>query len=280
MKKNKIWLCGITHKENNQNLRELIEPIKKYFDGLVWTFHLPTDEGADYLESVKGDGKIIYTDWTQRYDFARNHYLFSNIIKEGDWFFNIDSEERLSEEFCKNLNDYIKILEAQDIDSLYYEGKFLAFKFNEWMYWRNSIHEYLIGCNKSVDLKNISPFDDNGIRFNLRKEKRNKFDFVKQALRYYLTQGSIHCLLQCENNKKYFEERMSIRSEFRNHLMNKDIDISNTESVLNFIIKNDLDEVTKKCINFEKYLNDVYRYYKLGLQDFEQDFDFKNLIKI
>jgi hypothetical protein len=280
MIKNKIWLCGITNQDNEQNLKELIEPIKKYFNGLVWTFHHPIDSGADYLESVKGEGKIIYTTWTQRYDFARNHYLFSNIIKEGDWFFNIDSEERLSEEFCKNLNDYIKILEAQDIDSLYYEGKFLAFKFNEWMYWRNSIHEYLIGCNKSIDLKDISPFDDNGIRFNLRNKKRNKFDFVEQALRYYLTQGSIHCLLSCEKNQAFFEKRMQVRSEFRNHLINIGIDPTDTKAVINFITQDNLDEITKKCINFEKYLNDSYRYFKLGLEDFKQDFDFENLIKI
>jgi hypothetical protein len=280
MKKNKIWLCGITKQGNEENLKELIEPIKQYFNGLVWTFHLPIDEGSNYLESAKGEGKIIYTDWTQRYDFARNHYLFSNIIKEGDWFFNIDSEERLSKEFCKNLNNYINIFESEGIDSIYYEGKFLAFKFNEWMYWRNSIHEHLIGSNKGIDLKGTKPFDDNGIRFNLRNEKRNRFDFVEQALRYYLTLGSIHCLLACENNQDFFQRRMQIRTEFRNHILNMGIDPTDTKSIIDFISQDNLDEITKKCINFEKYLNDAYRYFKLKLEDFDQDFDFKNLIKI
>ena len=124
----KFWLCGITNSGNSDNLKELIQPVLHYFDGLVWTFHKPEDEGLDYLESVKADGKIVCTDWVGRYDFARNHYLFSNVIKEGDWFFNIDSEERLSPHFMENFEEYVKTFEANQIDGLYYEGKFLAFK--------------------------------------------------------------------------------------------------------------------------------------------------------
>ena len=242
----KIWLCGITSSGNSHNLRELIQPVLHCFDGLVWTFHKPQDEGIDYLESVKGDGKIIYTDWVGRYDFARNHYLFSNTIKEG----------------------------------LYYEGKFLAFKLNEWMFWRNSIHETLEGVQKPIDLKGAMPFDEHPIRVNLRKEKRQKFTFVKQALRYYLTKGSIHCLLGCEKNQDFFQQRMQVRDLFRSNLIQKEIDPTDTDQVLSYIISDDIDQTTRDAINFEKYLNDAYRHYKLDKVDFEQDFDFKNLIKI
>jgi hypothetical protein len=73
---------------------------------------------------------------------------------------------------------------------------------------------------------------------------------------------------------------MQIRTEFRNHILNMGIDPTDTKSIIDFISQDNLDEITKKCINFEKYLNDAYRYFKLKLEDFDQDFDFKNLIKI
>ena len=63
---NKLWLIGITTEGHKQDLQELIDPIKDDFDGLIWTFHYPKDNGADYLESVKGQGEIIYTKWCNR----------------------------------------------------------------------------------------------------------------------------------------------------------------------------------------------------------------------
>ena len=278
--KNKVWLCGITNEGNEQNLKELIDPIKDYFDGLVWTFHYPKDEGADYLESVKGDGKIIYTDWLGRYDFPRNHYLFSNVIREGDWFFNIDSEERLSLEFMQNWSSHKEIFENNGVDGLYYEGKFMAFKLNEWMYWKNSIHEMLVGCNRAIELHGNEVFDSTPIRTNLRSEKRGEFDFVKQALRYYLTKGSIHVQLGCEDNPELIKKRHGIRMNFRRHLLSKDIDVNNVDDVIDFICSDDLDVFTKNCINSEKYINDAYRHYKLGLEDFSQDFNFSNLVLV
>ncbi|MDB4317726.1 hypothetical protein N9973_00350 [bacterium] len=278
--KNKVWLCGITNEGNEQNLKELIDPIKDYFDGLVWTFHYPKDEGADYLESAKGDGKIIYTDWLGRYDFPRNHYLFSNVIREGDWFFNIDSEERLSPEFMQNWSSHKEIFENNGIDGLYYEGKFMAFKLNEWMYWKNSIHEMLSGCNRAIDLHGHEVFDSTPIRTNLRLEKRREFDFVKQALRYYLTKGSIHVQLGCEDNPELIKKRHEIRMNFRLYLLSKEININNVDDVIDFICSDNLDSFTKNCINSEKYINDAYRYYKLGLEDFSQDFDFSNLVLV
>jgi len=56
----RIWLTGITSKGNEEDLRELIDPIKDDFHGLIWTFHYPKDSGAEYLESVKGEGNNLY----------------------------------------------------------------------------------------------------------------------------------------------------------------------------------------------------------------------------
>ena len=270
MKENtKVWLCGITNSGNEENLKELISPVIEYFDGLVWTFHYPKDEGAEFLEKNKKDGEIIYAPWRGRYDFARNHYLFSGNIKEGDWFFNIDTEERISKEFCRNMPEYLESFEKKELDSLFYEGKFLAFKFNEWMHWKNSIHECVTGNQKGIELKGCEPFDDDPIRTNLRSLKRGKFDIIKQALRYYLTPASIHCLLGCEKVPELYKKRMEVRHFFRQHMMELNIDPTDTEAVLAYIISDEADEDTQKCVEFEKYLNDAYRYYKLGEEELE-----------
>ena len=99
----KIWLIGITSEGHEEDLRDLIEPIKNHFDGLVWTFHYPLDSGHSYLESVKKDGEIICTKWCNRMDFSRNHCLYQGPMKIGDWFLTIDTLERLSPDFTGKL---------------------------------------------------------------------------------------------------------------------------------------------------------------------------------
>ena len=52
------------------------------------------------------------------------------------------------------------------------------------------------------------------------------------------------------------------------------------EAVKNYIITGDLTDVVKQCIREEKYLNDVYRFYKVGDKDIDDDFDFNNLVPV
>ena len=127
----RLWLIGVTNEGHEKDLRELIEPIKDDFDGLVWTFHYPKDNGADYLESVKGEGEIIYTKWCNRLDFSRNHCLFQGPIKIGDWFLTIDRLERLSPDFTKNLKILCADLDDLNIDGTYLYNKRFLFKLNE-----------------------------------------------------------------------------------------------------------------------------------------------------
>ena len=58
------------------------------------------------------------------------------------------------------------------------------------------------------------------------------------------------------------------------------LDPYDLEEVFQYIVSRDLSDISKDCINKEKYLNDVYRFYRMGLKDFEEDFDFNNLVEI
>ena len=81
-----LYLCGMTSAGNKANLCEMIEPILDYFDGLIWTFHYPKDEGAEYLEKNKKNGEIIYAKWCNRHGYSQNHFLWQGPMKEGDKF--------------------------------------------------------------------------------------------------------------------------------------------------------------------------------------------------
>jgi hypothetical protein len=289
--KTKTWLCGITTLGNEDNLKELIEPVFDQFDGFLFTINLNCISrygSADYKSLVdrirflgKGKEVITHNIWNGNFAYSRNTYLHNGDIQQGDWFFNLDSEERINPEFmCEFHSKLKKTFEENSVDGCAFEGKFLAFQYDEFMFWRNAIHETLVGAKRVVELSNIEGLKKIPARFNLRSEKRGKFDFVNQALRYYLQDGSFHCLLACENDQELFQKRMELRKIFKLGLRRANIDKRDVDSVIEYICYNNLTSKAKECVRQEKFLNDVYRYYRLGHTDFVQDFDFKNLVKI
>jgi len=276
---NNFWITGITCEGNKENLIELLEPIRKYFNGLIWTFHYPKDDGADYLESIKGEGEIIYSKWCNRFDFSRNTSLFQSPIKNGDWFVVVDDAERIDEKFAASLKNFTRQFDQNGIDGVYLRGKHFMFRFNESTKFKLNPHCGVDGVNRSFEITSIEGWDDSFFT-NVRGEQRDKFDFVRHNLKYYLYPQTNHLVLKCEHDMDFIKKRFDIRAKFFNELYSLGLDPYDLEDVFSYIVHEDLSEVAKECINQEKYLNDVYRFYKMDLDDFEEDFDFKNLIKV
>src|SRR5204863_10021727 len=141
---------------NEQNLRELIEPILEYFNGLVWTFHNPTwnlkcpttqklDAGYEHLQQNKKEGKIILCEWTQRHFNSMNQYLWQGPMQDGDYFVQLDSTERLGVEFCTNLRNVCESMEKQNVGMMSNFGKGLIFRYNEVFEYRGSPHWFPTG---------------------------------------------------------------------------------------------------------------------------------------
>ena len=275
----RIWLTGITCEGNKENLIELLEPIMKYFDGLIWTFHYPKDEGADYLESIKGEGEIIYSKWCNRFDFSRNTSLFQSPIKNGDWFVVVDDTERISQELASSLKSLCNQLNNSGINGVYLRGKHFMFRYNESTKFKLNPHCGVDGVTKSFEISSLPNWKDLFFT-NVRSEQRDKFQFVKHNLKYYLYPETNHLVLKCEQDIEFIKERFSIRAVFLNDLMGLGLDPYDLEEVFQYIVSRDLSDISKDCINKEKYLNDVYRFYRMGLKDFEEDFDFNNLVEI
>jgi|TARA_R100001082_G_scaffold54453_1_gene29748 hypothetical protein len=265
-----VWLIGITTEGHEEDLRQLIEPIKNDFDGLIWTFHYPLDSGYDYLCSVKGDGEIIKTKWCNRLDFSRNHCLFQGPMKSGDWFLTIDTLERLSPDFTNNLKNLCLLLDKEEVDGCYLYNKRFLFKLNEKTHFRLNPHEGIAGSNKSIELSK-QPFWKESYQKNVRGERRqNPFHFIDHNFKYYLFPDTNHLILGFEDDPSLVDKRYKNRKKFLKEVDSlgfNSLDVTSVKECLG----GPLTETLKECINFDKFLNDWYRYHileqKEGLVD-------------
>tara|TARA_Y100000401_G_scaffold117447_1_gene126286 strand:+ start:542 stop:1384 length:843 start_codon:yes stop_codon:yes gene_type:complete len=276
----RLWLIGITTEGHKEDLQELLEPIKDHFNGLIWTFHYPKDEGADYLEEIKGEGEIIYTKWCNRLDFSRNHSLFQGPMRVGDWFLTIDTLERLSPEFTKNLKNFCIDLDNQRVDGVYLYNKRLLFKFKENTAFINNPHEGIVGCSKTLELTN-QPFWKEEYQKNVRSEKRqDPLFYIKHNFKYYLFPNTNHLVLGLEHDPDLIRKRYDYRSKFLKEVYEEGFYPFCPESVKECLSGFLTDEI-KECINFDKFLNDWYRYEILGQREgFVDSHDFKHVKEI
>ena len=256
---NKLWLIGITTEGHKQDLQELIEPIKDDFDGLIWTFHYPKDDGADYLESVKGQGEIIYTKWCNRLDFSRNHSLFQSRMEVGDWFLTIDTLERLSPDFTGRLKSICSYLDYSGVDGVYLHNKRLLFKFNEQTAFLNNPHEGIIGVTKTLEISKQS-FWKEEYQKNIRVGKReDPLYFINHNFKYYFFPNTNHLLLGFEDDRDLVNKRYQNRTRLISLIKKEGLNPFCLTSV-ELCFRYRLNEELKECISFDKFLNDWYRY--------------------
>tara|TARA_R100000231_G_scaffold7777_1_gene10681 strand:- start:6563 stop:7402 length:840 start_codon:yes stop_codon:yes gene_type:complete len=255
----RVWLTGMTNEGNENDLRDLIEPIKNDFHGLIWVFHYPKDDGAKYLESVKGEGEIIYTKWCNRFSFSRNHCLFQGPMKVGDWFLIIDTLERLSPDFTKSVKNLCAFLNQNDIDGAYLYNKRFLFQLNETTEFTNNPHEAILGCNKTIELSDQSFWKKEYLK-NVRSKKRNNpYHFIEHNFKYYFLPNTNHLFLGFENQRELVEQRYINRNKLIREIYESGFDPFNIESIED-CFRNHITDDIRECINFDKFLNDWYRY--------------------
>ena len=273
-----LWFVGVTHEGNERHLKELIEPIKDFFTGLIWVFHYPKDEGAEYLESVKGGGEIIYAKWCDRLDYSRNHSLYQGPMEIGDWFVTVDAHERISPAFAESLQKIIPYIESQGIDGIFLNGKRFAAKLKEESEFRGNPHEGIKGITKSIEITKADFWRDSFFK-NVRGDHRDKFAIFMSAMKYYIFPTTNHLVLHFENNQEFIKHRYKVRSQFLNEIYKLGFYPYSLDSVKKCIEKG-LTEKLKECINSEKILNDWYRYEFLGARDLIDEHDHSLIKKI
>ncbi len=283
----KIHICGITMAEKLNDLSQLLQPLYPYYDALNWVFHKPIDEGLNYLESIKKDGKIQVIDFCDRLNFSRNHYLFNGTMKTGDYFIMVDDLERLNPAFFSNGNYNIKqlisFLESNKIDGCVLQGKRFLYRFNEFLEYRGNPHEYIVDSTNQpqniIELTSIDFFKDpSWFWSSVRNKKRDKYEFVWHYLFYFTFPGSNHCLLGNEKNIEQFYKDESVRRQFRLYLEHNNY-LPFTKEKFIWLCNNKLVDI-KDLINKNKILNDGYRHFILGRTDFNDDHDYRNMILV
>ena len=255
----RIWLTGMTSKGHEKDLKELIEPIKNDFNGLVWVFHYPLDSGYDYLDSVKAKGEIIKTKWCNRFDFSRNHCLFQGPMKVGDWFLVIDTLERLSPVFTNKLSDFCKHLDKSEVDGVYLYNKRFLFKLKEQTRFVNNPHEGIAGSSRTIELSKQN-FWNKEYKKNVRSEiRQDPYHFIEHNFKYYFLPNTNHLLLGFEDDPELVQKRYENRSKLIQEIYTEGFDPFNIDSVKE-CFRTYLTDRIKEYIDFDKFLNDWYRF--------------------
>lgn len=285
--KKRLFLIGMAGPNSLEDLKELIEPIKQYFDGLVWVLHDAVgSEEEKYLESVKGAGKIIPFTYCNRQDLSRNVCLYASNMKHGDWCVQVDVLERISPSFLENIRNVIEQADQADVKLMYYYNKPFVFEYHESLVYRGNPHIGLFrqdGFGKGVELSSSFP-TENEVRYNVRPIKRpDPYHFVNHYCGYYLYPwGSNHCLLGIEKNGDpniLFPIRAARQQQFRNELMRLDIPLT-VDSVIHTAKNLSNYPTLKRYFQLEKVLNDTFRYHVLGDREFKDNHDFKDMVEI
>ena len=281
----KLWLVFITGPNSHLDIQEMVEPIRNLFAGLVVTYHgSHEDIEAKYLESVKGEGRIIYQPYCGRHFHSRNTYLWCGPIQNGDWCVQTDCLEHPSRQFIEK---HVPHLTAQSNAIFYYYGKPFLFQYHESMQYSGTPHENLSrldGLGRAAELNQMWP-NEADVRMNVRPHKRTEpFSWAIHYLRYYLATpwGANHCLLGNEHRgdpMKLFQEREAIRIPFREYLRSKGIPLT-VDGFKSFVLNSPQDPVLIEATNKERVLNDIYRLWVLKDDSIKDDHTWSGMLKI
>lgn len=264
----KLYLVLMCGPGSLTNLKELIDPVKSAFDGIVAVLH--DSRGSEeevYLESAKGCGEVIHAKYVRRHDWSRNHYLYNGPIQNGDWCVQIDDKERLALGFAAILRDQIAALKSFSLNAAWYYGKPFLFEYHESLQYTGNPHEglrRLDGQMKGVELSTHYPVETD-VRYSVRDRQRDPYHWVGHYAHYMLFPMSNHGLLGLsdrgdtntlwpirERNRQAFLDEMRARG------------LPTTIKGLNALFAAPLDDKLRALINSDKVWQDYFRYHVLG----------------
>lgn len=281
----KLWLVFLAGSNSLDDIREMVEPIRSLFAGLVVTYHgQPDDPEAQYLESVKGGGRIIYLPYSGRHDHSRNTYLWCGPIQQGDWCVQTDVLEHPNRQFIEK---HVPYLTTQSNGIYYYFGKPFLFQYHESIRYEGTPHERLLrldGQGRAGELNQMW-LNEADVRLNVRPLKRkDPLGWCIHYLRYWLATpwGANHCLLGNEHRgdpMKLYQEREAIRIPFRDYLRSKGVPLT-VEGFKTFVLSNPRDPVLVDAANKERILNDVYRLWVMGDESIKDDHTWAGMVQI
>lgn len=259
----KTFLSLMAGPGSYQDIDELWTPIKDYFDGITAVYFGARDDmEAQYLEAAKGAGYITYLPYTGRHDLARVCAIHCGVVQNDDIVVVTDTLERPSAIFCRDVDNLL----SDQVNTLFFFGKPLAFRYHESITYVGSPHESLQrrdGQMRAIDLAQgwgENKIDEAAIRANVRPLKRDKWHFVRHFARYMLLPwGSNHALLGLEKNGNpadLFPVREAKRLAFRSEMRRRGYPL--TVEGLEKMLRGPIDETLRDMINSDRVWSDFY----------------------
>lgn len=285
----RLWLTSMSNGGSLDNIREMIDPITQYLDGIVWVMHdaNDADAGSVYLAGLNSPSLtvcVIHRHYTQRNFHSMNETLFAGLIAENDYVIWTDALERPMPAFVSRIKGEIAPqMESQGIDALAYYGKIYLFRYNETMQYHQSPHWFMTGYRRVAEYSQVEP-DETKVRFNARPIKRggDPYHWVRHYLYYHLfPAGSNSALLGLDtygDPQTLFIPREARRLEFRREVLRRGYPL--TVDGVREMLKNPLDTTLKSHINGDKVISDFYRYEILGDKTVAHSHDPKEMKRI
>ncbi len=285
----RLWLTSTCAAGNVDNITEMVEPVLPWLDGIIWALNdCPADDpGARYLESVKGDGKVIHRPWAVgRHNVSMNETLYTGLIAEDDYMLYADALERPMSPFVSRIKAEIgPMMEAADLDVLFYYGKPFLIRYRETLEYRGSPHWHLEGWNgRAIEWNKIEP-DEKQVRFNARPLKRtDPFQWVTHYLKYLLyPAGTNHALLGLDTHgdpNVLFAPREANRLEFRREMVRRGFPTTVEGFLLMCRAAGQPDDELKCWLGSDKVFSDAYHHLVRGRTDVVHSHDPKDALLI
>lgn len=274
----KIWLAGqVAGMGERINIEELVK-LSNYFSGLCFCVNYQNEDFSDddgtfkLLQSHKGNGKIIRSNWVNINSLGMTMAIQCGKIRDGDWVFMIDAQELPKSQFLENLPDFLQYLENQGIGSVWW-GRPYIFKFNSQMtYQPTSCHCFptpLTGKTASIQDESKVVYDEGGVHFGDFIYNKKKLDnsILLSSAKYWICHNlSNEAVNQFgQLGQQIVEEKEMFRREMRNYLQNDlNIDLYNFNELISYLKKKEFPNKFIEYMDTDPFLNIVFRYFVLN----------------
>lgn len=266
----KIWICGsVSAYGEEENIKELVK-VFKYFNGAFFNVNYnninsiaATAQTYESLDRHKGEGKIVYTPWLQRHDWAMNAFL--NMVPNGDAFMYIDAQELPKIEFLEQMRPLIEKCQKEGVDSIWWNRPYIMLNKRPEMQFVGNPHAWLQGLNN----KYINIADESKVRYDEGGCHFGDFIYNKKKLENTrLLHGIKYSLYDLPNNQfqmfypknPEYTEHEAARRSFCKTLDEKEYERTLEGLELFFKEKANLTGEIINYLNFEFVFRDFYRY--------------------
>lgn len=267
----KLWICLMTQ-NREKDIDELTQNIYPYVDGIIAVVNQPsTDKTEQILEERKGEGKIINRPFVKHHGHCMAEFLYDGHMKNGDWFFIVDSSDRITPFWLQNVKQNIEVYNKNGIGGVFLDRYYLVRYFDS-LEMVGGVHWGVINIiGKTINLSAESNYKKDHWIINTRDN--NKFrSAIYNPAKYYYAYGSTSQtqLMYQQFGTEIWASHENLRTTFRlfcQYNLKLDFDL---ESLIKYLKENigHYPDLVEFVIETEINVKDLFRFYVLG-QTFE-----------